>query len=75
MIYIFWPLFAVFIVIFRLVQGFVHALWIIIWYFRIPTVREVYTVDGEYLFEDCDWKQFFKDMLIYRPINEEEEQP
>ena len=44
-----------------------------IWHFRIPTIKEVYTEDGEYLFEDWSWKEFFRDILIYKPIEDEEE--
>lgn len=71
--YLLWPPFAVFIVIYRLTQGIVQALWIMIWHFRIPTIREVYTEDGEYLFEDWSWKEFFRDILIYKPEENEEE--
>lgn len=72
--YILWPPFAVFIVIYRLTQGVILALWIMIWHFRIPTIKEVYTEDGEYLFEDWNWKEFFRDILIYKPIKDEDEE-
>ena len=72
--YILWPPFAIFIVIYLFIQGIVQALWIMIWHFRIPTIKELYTKDGEYLFEDWSWKEFFRDILIYKPIKDEDEE-
>jgi hypothetical protein len=45
-----------------------------IWHFRIPTIREVYTEDWEYLFEDWSWTEFFRVILIYKPEENEEEE-
>lgn len=72
--YLFWPPFAVLLVVFLLIQGIAQALWIMIWHFRIPTIKEVYSEDGEYLFEDWSWKEIIRDILIYPSKKDEEEE-
>ena len=63
--YIFLPLFVIVAMICLFIHGTARALWIMIWHFRIPTIREAYTIDGDYLFEDWNWKQLLNTLLIF----------
>ena len=54
--YILWPIVAIIIVITRLAINTIYGITLAIWHLRIPTVQEVYTVDGHYLFKNWNWK-------------------
>lgn len=72
--YILWPPFAVLIYIFVLVYGAVKMLWSLVWHFRVMPMREAYSDnDGEYLFEEWSWKQFFKELFVC-PFGKKEEE-
>ena len=72
--YILWPPFAVLLFIFVLIYGMVKMLWSLVWHFRVMPMREAYSDnDGEYLFEEWSWKQFFKESFVY-PLKKEREE-
>lgn len=63
--HILWPIVAIIIVITRLTINTIYGILLAIWHLRIPTAREVYTVDDNYLFEDWNWKQILREMFDY----------
>lgn len=72
--YILWPPFAVLLFIFVLIYGMVKMLWSLVWHFRVMPIREAYTDDdGNYLFDNWSWKQFFKETLVC-PFGKKEEE-
>lgn len=44
-----------------------------IWHFRIPTVREVYSIDDHYLLDNWNWKNYWSDVFDYDCYKELEE--
>lgn len=63
--YILWPIVAIIIVITRLAINTIYGITLAIWHLRIPTVRDVYTVDGHYLFKNWNWKHFLREIIDY----------
>lgn len=62
--YLLWPLCAIVIVVFFLCIGTARFILLTLWHFRKVTVREAYTLDGDYLFEDWSWKGLVEEILI-----------
>ena len=63
--YILWPLLAISLTIFLLAYGALRMIVLSLWHFRIPTIREAFTFDGEYAFKDWSWKIFFRSIFDY----------
>ena len=61
--YIIWPIFVVTMLLILSAVGTLKLIMIPIWNFRLTSVKEAYTFDGNYLFEDCTWKEFFKCLI------------
>ena len=72
--YILWPPFATLLVLAMLAAGTLRFVFIPTWHFRMPTIREAFTFHGEYIFENYSWKELLKDILIYKPYEEQEEE-
>ena len=47
-------------------------IWILIWNFRKPTIRESFTFDDEYIFENWNWKELVNEMFSFDRIEEDE---
>lgn len=63
--YILWPPFAVLLFTWALIFGVLKIVWSLVWNFRLMGVREAYTnKDGEFLFGDWSWKEFFTFLLV-----------
>lgn len=63
--YILWPFMAILITICILGHGTLRMILITLWHFRLPTIREAYTFDGRYAFEDWSWKVFLRSLFDY----------
>lgn len=63
--YILWPFFAIIIVLAHLIAGTIKFVLIPIWHFRLPTIREAFTFNGEYAFDDWSWKKLFRSIFDY----------
>ena len=63
--YILWPFMATLLAICILIQGVLRMILITLWHFRIPSIREAYTIDGKYAFEDWSWKIFLRSIFDY----------
>ena len=63
--YIVWPFFAIFVMACFLLRGIVMYVFTLVWNFRLPSVREAYSIDGEFLFEDYSWKTMLMEILVY----------
>lgn len=62
--YILWPPVAIVMIVFLLCVGAARFVLLTLWHFRKITVREAYTLDGDYLFEDFSWKGLAKEILV-----------
>lgn len=71
--YILWPIVAIIMIIIVLTACTTLGILFAIWHFRIPTAREVYTIDDHYLFEDWNLKRFLREMIDYDYYKESEE--
>ena len=71
--YILWPIVAIILGIIRLIAFTILGILFAIWHFRIPTVREVYSIDDHYLLENWNWKNYWSDVFDYDCYKELEE--
>lgn len=71
--YILWPIASILIVSALLTHGTLRLVFIPFWHFRWTSIREAYTIDGNYLFEGFTWKGFLQEIFIC-PDNKEEEE-
>ena len=72
--YLLWPPMAIILVVILLSVGTARYILITLWHFREVTVREAYTIDGNYLFENWSWKGFAKEILVCPWGNERDEE-
>ena len=70
--YILWPIFATLVVLIMLFAGIMRLIFIPLWHFRLISIKEAYTLDGGYLFDNWSWKEFFRE-LVMSPSKEDEE--
>ena len=63
--YILWPLLATLLAISLMTYGTFRMIATSLWHFRIPSIREAYTFDGEYAFKDWSWKIFLRSIFDY----------
>lgn len=63
--YILWPILAIIMEFGTLTYFLIRGILRSIWHFRILTVREIFTEDDEYIFEDWDWKIYLKMIFDY----------
>lgn len=63
--YILWPLVAIPITIALLFTGILRLILVPLWHFRTISIKEAYTLHGEYLFEDFSWKEFARSIFVY----------
>lgn len=71
--YIIWPIVAIFCAMSLVAVGTARLFLLSLWNLRIPSLREAYTIDGEYLFEDWSWSSFLKDIFLYPQKQDDEE--
>ena len=69
--YIIWPIIATLVVLAMLFAGTMRLIFIPLWNFRLTSIKEAYTIDGEYLFERWSWKDLFRQ--LFTPPSEEVE--
>ena len=70
--YIISPFIFLLIIILLIITGILRMIWILIWSFRKPTIRESFTFHDEYLFENWNWKELVKEMFSFYRIEEYE---
>ena len=70
--YIIFPFIYLLIISLFIIAGILRMIWILIWNFRKPTIRESFTLDDEYLFENWSWKELVKEMFSFDRIEEDE---
>ena len=61
--YIIWPVIVVLMLLMLSVAGTLRLIMIPIWNFRLISVKEAYTFNGEHLFENWNWKEFFECLI------------
>lgn len=62
--YIIWPFLAIFLLLVLIIVGFARMLALTIWHARIYSIRKAFTLDGDYIFEDCSLKQCIREIFI-----------
>ena len=70
--YIIYPFIYLLIIFFFIIAGILRMIWILIWNFRKPTIRESFTFDDEYIFENWNWKELVNEMFSFDRIEEDE---
>lgn len=50
---------AILITIAFLFTGILRLILVPLWHFRTISIKEAYTLHGEYIFEDFSWKELF----------------
>ena len=71
--YILWPLFAIPTTIIILTICTLKLILVLLWHVRIITIKEAYTFNGVYLFEDFSWKAFAEDIFVCPSGDEDDE--
>ena len=72
--YILWPFMVIIIVLSLLIAGTIKLILIPIWHFRLPTIREAFTFEGEYAFDDWSWKDLLRSIFYYDFVHKNDDE-